>query len=378
MKKIEVNKNNNNINIDKDMKSNDALSKSKNKEIKIDKSEKIESNKTLLEELQKKNSLKEISVKLNLAVGTVQRWIELDNIPIHYHFDLLRLLSKDVDYKNYKSSQKDQFFTPVDIAEKCWDKFKEITKVTLNEYTFIEPSAGDGSFFKLLPEKSIGLDIEPRCEKIIKKDYLTWKPELNKKYIVVGNPPFGLRGHTALNFINHSHSFADYVAFILPQLFESDGKGSPRKRVQGYNLIYSEKLAGLFHTPDKTEVEINGVFQIWSKHTSNKEFDLESNKNDKLTIYSLSDGGTVATTRNKNMLDKCDIYLPSTCFGKDAMKLYSSFESLPNRKGYGIVFKKDKKKMIEKSKKIDWSEIAFLSTNSAYNLRTSLITKALL
>jgi len=378
MKKIEVNKNNINNIEDKDMKSNDALSKSKNKEIKIDKVEKIENNKTLLEELQKKYSLKEISVKLNLAVGTVQRWIELDNIPIHYHFDLLRLLSKDVNYKNYKSSQKDQFFTPIDIAEKCWEKFKEITKVTLNEYTFIEPSAGDGSFFKLLPENSIGLDIEPRCEKIIKKDYLSWKPELDKKYIVVGNPPFGLRGHTALNFINHSHSFADYVAFILPQLFESDGKGSPRKRVQGYNLIYSEKLAGLFHTPEKTEVEINGVFQIWSKHTSNKEFILESNKNDKLTIYSLSDGGTVATTRNKNMLDICDIYLPSTCFGKEAMKLYSSFESLPNRKGYGIVFKKNKKKMIEKSKKIDWSEIAFLSTNSAYNLRTSLITKALL
>ena len=378
MKKIEVNKNNNIINIVKDMKSNDALSKSKNGEIKINKADKIESNKTLLEELQKKYSLKEVSVKLNLAVGTVQRWIELDNIPIHYHFDLLRLLSKDVNYKNYKSSQKDQFFTPVDIAEKCWNKFKEITKVSLDEYTFIEPSAGDGSFFKLLPDKSIGLDIEPRCEKIIKKDYLSWQPELDKRYIVVGNPPFGLRGHTALNFINYSHSFADYVAFILPQLFESDGKGSPRKRVQGYNLIYSEKLAGLFHTPEKTEVEINGVFQIWSKHTSNKEFILESNKNDKLTIYSLSDGGTVATTRNKNMLDKCDIYLPSTCFGKEAMKLYSSFESLPNRKGYGIVFKKDKKKMIEKSKKIDWSEIAFLSTNSAYNLRTSLITKALL
>jgi len=159
------------------MKSNDTLSKSKNKKIKIEKVEKIESNKTLLEELQKKYSLKEISVKLNLAVGTVQRWIELDNIPIHYHFDLLRLLSKDVNYKNYKSSQKDQFFTPVDIAEKCWSKFKEITKVSLDEYTFIEPSAGDGSFFKLLPDNSIGLDIEPRCEKIIKKDYLSWKPE---------------------------------------------------------------------------------------------------------------------------------------------------------------------------------------------------------
>ena len=40
-------------------------------------------------------------------------------------------------------------------------------------------------------------------------------------------------------FINHSFEFANYVCFILPQLFESDGKGVPRKRVKGYNLIHS-------------------------------------------------------------------------------------------------------------------------------------------
>ena len=32
--------------------------------------------------------------------------------------------------------------------------------------------------------------------------------------------------------------------------------------------------------------------------------------------------------------------------------------------------------MIEKCKNIIWSDIAFLSTNSAYNLRTSLIIDA--
>jgi len=37
-------------------------------------------------------------------------------------------------------------------------------------------------------------------------------------------------------------TFADYVVFILPQIFESDGKGVPRKRVEGYNLTYSEKI----------------------------------------------------------------------------------------------------------------------------------------
>lgn len=53
-----------------------------------------------------------------------------------------------------------------------------------------------------------------------------------------------------------------------------------------------------------------------------------------------------------------------------------SFNKLPNKRGYGIVFLKDIENNIEKFKKIDWTKIAFLSTNSAYNLRTSQIEKA--
>jgi hypothetical protein len=73
------------------------------------------------------------------------------------------------------------------------------------------------------------------------------------------------------------------------------------------------------------------------------------------------------------MLEKCDMYLPSTCFGKEAMRHYASFNELPGRKGYGIVFLKDKEYMIEKGKNIEWSSVSFLSTNSAFNLRTSII-----
>lgn len=203
---------------------------------------------------------------------------------------------------------------------------------------------------------------------------MTWKPSnTQNKYVVFGNPPFGLRGHLALNFINHSYSFADYVCFILPQLFESDGKGSPRKRVKGYNLIYSEGLSAMFYSPENQEVKVNGVFQIWSKHTTNSKYTIKINSEDKMKVYSLSDGGTISSTRNKNMIDKCDIYIPSTCFGKENMKNYERFEDLPGKKGYGIVFFTEKEKMINKAKSIDWSSISFLSTNSAYNLRTSLI-----
>jgi len=337
-------------------------------------SEKEETNMVLLEECLKLYSTQELSVKLNICVGTIRRWQELNDVPVQYTFDFHKILSREIDYSKYSSSSKDQFFTPSLISNRCWNTFNEIVKVDISDYTFIEPSAGDGSFMKILPSGSIGLDIEPRGENIIKQDYLTWKPsDLKKKYIVFGNPPFGLRGHLALNFINHSYEFAEYVCFILPQLFESDGKGSPRKRVNGYNLIHSEVLSAMFYSPDNQEVKVNGVFQIWSKFTNNPKYEIVKQSEEKMKVYSLSDGGSVSSTRNKNMIGKCDIYLPSTCFGKENMRLYSSFEELPGKKGYGVVFFKEKEKMISKAKKTDWSSVAFLSTNSAYNLRTSIV-----
>lgn len=340
------------------------------------------SNLELLDECLKQKSIKEVATILNLCVGTVRRWIELKDVPVQYTFDLYKILSMEIDYTKYASSLKDQFFTPTDVAQKCWNTFINEVKINIDDYTFIEPSAGDGSFLKVLPRGSIGLDIEPRSSDIQKQDYLTWKPpqqsSTSNKYIVFGNPPFGLRGHLALNFINHSYAFADYVCFILPQLFESDGKGSPRKRVKGYNLIYSEGLSAMFYSPENQEVKVNGVFQIWSKHTENQKYTIKTNSEDDMKVYSLSDGGTVASTRNKDMIGNCDIYIPSTCFGKENMRIYDSFDELPGKKGYGIVFFKNKNAMIEKAHRMDWSSISFLSTNSAYNLRTSIIFDALL
>ena len=209
---------------------------------------------------------------------------------------------------------------------------------------------------------------------IIKQDYLTWYPSETKKYVVIGNPPFGLRGQLALKFINHSSTFADYVCFILPQLFESDGKGVPRKRVIGLNLIHSEKLDTDFESPDGKNIKVQCIFQIWSKYHENENYIIKEIENKIIKIYSLSDGGTPSTTRNKEMFYKCDAYLPSTCFGKENMRYYETFDILPRRKGYGIVFIKDKQENLNKFKTIDWSNVAFLSTNSAYNIRSSQIT----
>lgn len=349
---------------------------------------------SILTNLLEKTNINEISKALTLAPGTVRRWLENKSVPQHYKLDICKLAKshnlieheqvQELVANELSSKDKDQFFTPKETVIQCWDIFSDILKKhdeRISHYFFVEPSAGDGAFSKVFEEKKLdytALDIEPRHDKIIRGDFLEWSPEnIDKPIVVIGNPPFGLRGNLALRFMNHASTFADYVCFILPPLFESDGKGSPKLRVnKNLHLIFSERIDTRFYDPDKKDVKINVVFQVWSNNHENEEFEKKKVKptSDEMTVYSLSDGGTPSSTRNKKMLDKCDVYLPSTCYGEQNMRCYDKFEDLPEKRGYGIVFQKNKNENIKKSKKeIDWTKVAFLSTNSAYNLRTSLI-----
>lgn len=325
-------------------------------------------------DLSTRHTINDIVESLGVNKGTIKRWELLKEVPPQYYFDLCRLDGVEVDYTNYTEKEKDQFFTSKDTAEYCYDKCLRVLSdwdVDLSDYNFIEPSAGDGSFYDLLPsDRRTGIDIEPKSEGIEKSDFLLWKPQTSKN-ICVGNPPFGLRGHLALKFINHASKFSDFVCFVLPPLFDSNGKGSCKGRVKGLNLIHSEIVNSDFHYPDGKLVKVNCVFQIWSKHHRVKEE--EVNLEGIVKIYSLSDGGTSGSTRNKKHLHTCNYYLPSTCFGKDKMKLYYDFEELPHRRGYGIIaLSDDVKPIIEE---IDWSETSFVSTNGAHNLRVDLIEK---
>lgn len=317
--------------------------------------------------------------KMHVNKNTINRWRILKNVPKYYFFDLCDILDVEVDYEKFSSKEKDQFFTSKENVNYCLSVFYEkLRELGVNEsdYIYIEPSAGDGSFYNELPkDRRIGIDIEPKSEGILQGNFLKWYPSELKKYITIGNPPFGLRGNLALRFINHSSQFSEFVVFILPQLFDSDGKGSCKGRVNNMNLIHSETIQPNFYYPDGNDVIVNVVFQIWSKN-----FKIDDNKpscSEYIKIYSVSDGGTPGTTRNKNMINHCDFYLPTTCFGAENMRLYSNFEELPQRRGYGIKILKDFEKVNDTIKTIKWDESSFRSTNGAFNLRFDLIEKSL-
>lgn len=327
-------------------------------------------------------TIKQISEMLSVNINTVKRWVDLKNLPWQYVIDLKKINGEEVQYEELTFIEKDQFFTnkkTVDHCLKLVETKLDSFGLCIDDFTLIEPSAGDGAFFDEFPhDDKIGMDIEPKKGSIIRQDFLSWFPPINTKpFMVIGNPPFGLRGNLALRFINHASKFCDFVCFVLPPLFDSDGKGSCMGRVKNMNLVLSEKIDNNFVYPNGEEINVNVIFQIWSKNHKNDK------KNEKtcdsfIKVYSLTDGGTPSTTRNKKMQDKCDFYIASSSYEKDKMTLYPSFDDLPNRRGYGIKILKNKSDIQEVIKNIDWPSKSFLATNSSYNLRTSIIKNSII
>ncbi len=71
----------------------------------------------------------------------------------------------------------DQFFTRPDIAASCHDDLTSrmvSDHAPLDSYTFIEPGAGYGAFYDLLPKtRRIGLDVAPARPDIEMADFLS-------------------------------------------------------------------------------------------------------------------------------------------------------------------------------------------------------------
>ena len=137
----------------------------------------------------------------------------------------------------------------------------------------VEPSAGRGAFYNLLPVKNrLGFDTDPKCEGIKKQNFFAWKCELPKaknKIIFIGNPPFGVRGKIALEFIKRSFNFGDTVAYILPLTFR---KFLTQKRLPfTARLIHATPLpANSFLLENGRDYKAKTEFQIWT--LCNKKF----------------------------------------------------------------------------------------------------------
>lgn len=162
-------------------------------------------------------------------------------------------------------AKNDKYYTKINIAKKCID-FTKYHIIDFNNYNILESSAGNGSFSNQISNCE-AYDLYPEEKKINKLNFLDYEPDLNKKYIVIGNPPFGKRSKDAISFFNKAATFSDYIAMIFPVSFM---KWSVQKQLNiNYNLIDYFYLPKDSFLDNNRDYRIRTVFQIWSKKELN-------------------------------------------------------------------------------------------------------------
>ncbi len=291
--------------------------------------------------------------------------------------------------KDNVKNKFDEYFTKPEIAQNLFDKFCKIVgkKEDLNKFIFIEPSVGNGAFFKLLPQNKIGIDIKQTEFDTIQSDFLAYNlpKSPNQPFIVIGNPPFGHRGVMALEFIKHAAN-ADFVAFILPMFFQSLGKGSIRYRVPAnLHLLYEEVLPkNSFYTPSGKDADVHCCFQIYSKNhkKEKREFSWYQDSG-KEPFSELLKVVTVSLAKNREcgkewiFHKKADFYLSSTFFKENAV--VDSFEKVKYKSGIAIIYNdlSRKNELDALFKSADWLCYSTKATNGCYHIGKSHIFQLL-
>ena len=271
----------------------------------------------------------------------------------------------------------DQFYTRPEIAAACHSDLLERMRADaapLDIYTYVDPSAGEGAFYDLLPEgRRVGVDVAPARSEFEREDFLSWSP-IGDRFAVVGNPPFGYRAWLALAFVNHAATFADYVGLILPMAFQSDGKGSPKHRVKGLRLVHSETLPpDSFVTADGRAAKINALWQVWQRGVNNHRA--------AETCDTWVDLFTVDQRKERlcghERMEEADWFIQRTFYGDATPKLVSSFDQVRYVCGYGIVMHKGKRDLERALNGADWLEYSNLAAHNCRHISMYHIRRAL-
>lgn len=162
-----------------------------------------------------------------------------------------------------KKSESDQFYTKKSVAKECYDKVIAMYP-EFNYSLFLEPSAGNGSFYNLFPsDKRVGLDTMPACSEIIKQDFFTYVPPVGQLIMTIGNPPFGRKSSIAIKFFNKAAEFSQVIAFIVPRTFKK--QSIHNKLDLNFHLKLDYSLQPTSFILSEKPYRVPCCFQIWEK-----------------------------------------------------------------------------------------------------------------
>lgn len=176
--------------------------------------------------------------------------------------------AKQQDTGKFRTNTKDQFYTRAEVARSCVKEILDRVEGA-RDRQWIEPAAGNGAFLKEVPEgiETLGIDLDPKSEGILKGDFLKWAPgATSKKLLLFGNPPFGPQSCLAKSFIKYGARLCDVIAFILPRSFEKPSMS--RAFPMDFHLIFSMTLPKNAFVVNDSPYDVPCIFQIWIRQSN--------------------------------------------------------------------------------------------------------------
>lgn len=281
-----------------------------------------------------------------------------------------------------KSKDLDKFYTNPKIARDVVDIIQQ--HFPLEQFDLIvEPSAGNGSFLSILPENSIGLDLEPEAPGIIRQDFFKYESPYhplfnNIRIACIGNPPFGsgYMNPLAKAFFNHAATFSQVIAFIVPAKWQTSWKVHYQLN-ESFGLYYSEILPKNSFLLDGEPYDVPCCMQIWSKTNPQK---LKNLRITKRPPTEHEDFEMFLTCDNVPRLDEVREQIRNKEYWDFALKYWGNikvcdFDEVPYDTTTHYLFKSHKPYVREVLESINWA--SYVTNMGAPNVGgKSLVVKA--
>jgi len=191
----------------------------------------------------------------------------------------------------------------------------------------IEPSAGAGAFFLSIDHSCvIGMDIDPRHDRVMRQDWLEYTISVrHKNVLVVGNPPYGRYHRLSSAFIRHAMSFSSVqtIAFILPDVYRKH----TRQRIipENWRIVSITELPRNSFLLDGKDYHVPTSFFVLDKSsgpdlrvrlpariTGTKDFEFASSRDFDVFVFGASPGKVILnpTPNNRGYYLKAKIPVP--------------------------------------------------------------------
>jgi hypothetical protein len=160
--------------------------------------------------------------------------------------------------------KKSQHFTGRGEAERLYElTLRVIAEHGIKFDCWLEPAAGDGAFYDLLPvDRRLGIDIDSRHPEIVAADFLAFDDFVpGVTYAAIGNFPWGDNG--VVKFFNHCADHCSVIACLVPLSFLRPQAMNQLDR--RFRLLH-EEVSPRGHPP-----VFATVFQIWIRDDEVRE-----------------------------------------------------------------------------------------------------------